>query len=888
MSYGRHAAVSVALASRWGLRVHRLRWWIVAIWLLAVALGVPALSHISENLTAGGFEVPGSQSEQVKQIKQTELSGDFVRTDVLVLRSDSLTAGTAGYHAAVRDARAALLAGPGVAAVTDPYNSPGAVSASGDTVLLTVGIDEPQDQAYAHAPELEGDVDAALAGGPVQGNLAGDAPFYAAFQQTGADDLATAEMIVLPLSVLILVLALGGLVAAIVPLVLAGTALAVSLALVSVLAQHTTVNLFTQNIATMIGLGVGIDYCLFLLRPFRQALRAGEQRDAAVAHALASSGRAILVSALTVVLALSGTLVVDVPAYRSMGLGALIAVAVAAAAALTLLPALMGILGSGIERGAIPRRAPASGGGRLGRLADASVRRPWLSAICALGVLCLLALPALRLQLGTSGPSMLPADAAPRVAAEQLADGFGAGMPSPVEIVVRADAGAGPPAPGVLRAVRTTAAAQPEVIAVAPPQVGQRSALVSVVTRHGPQSPDVLALVERLRATLPGLAGPGNVVLIGGEPAQNLDLNDQVGGSVPLVVGAVLALSFLLLLLAFRSIFIAAKAVLTTLMSVLAVYGVLVLVFQDGHGASLLSVQAPGFVEVFLPLFLFCILFGLSMDYEVFLLSEVRSEYLAGASCADATRTAVGRTAGVITTAATIMVGVFGAFAFTSLTPIKAIGFGLAVAVLLDATVVRLVLVPAVLVLLGDRNFWLPRWLQGLLPGARRPAQRRPAAFRPSAPSTRSSTRTRPVLPIMPGSPGLPVPPPSLPPVLTGAPVYRAPNGCPEYPVTNGYLGQPIGNGQNGLQTLTGGSPYSAGRPRPGYPAPPLPTRAAPGAATMPSPSGPAVLAAARTQPILVQAPRPAQPEWRPTASDAHSDDPPTVEYTFGRHARRP
>jgi RND superfamily putative drug exporter len=276
--------------------------------------------------------------------------------------------------------------------------------------------------------------------------------------------------------------------------------------------------------------------------------------------------------------------------------------------------------------------------------------------------------------------------------------------------------------------------------------------LLSVITAAGPQSSDTLALVERLRDALPPLAGSGAAVFVGGEPAQNQDLNDQVGGSVPKVVGAVLILSFVLLLLAFRSIFIAAKAVLTTLLSVLAVYGVLVLVFQDGHGASLLSVQPPGFVEVFLPLFLFCILFGLSMDYEVFLLTEVRQEYLAGASCRTATLSAVRGTAGIITTAAAIMVTVFGAFAFTSLTPIQAIGFGLAVAVLLDATVVRLVLVPAVLVLLGDRNFWLPRWLDRRLPGARRepvtgparPARRRrrsprsapaPATPAPDAPA---------------------------------------------------------------------------------------------------------------------------------------------------------
>ncbi len=727
MTYGRHSVAVIPLTRRWGCGMYRFRRWVLLGWLAAVLAGLPCLTQISHNLTAGGFEVPGSDSEQVAQLMRTALTGEFERTNVLVLRSDSVTADSPEFRAAVAAARATLSSGPGVAAVSDPYSTPGAVSAGGETMLITVGISEPQDQAYAHAPVLEESVDSALAGGPVSGNLGGDAPFYAAFQQTGSEDLATAEMIVLPLSVLILVIALGGLMVAVVPLVLAATALGVSLALVSLLAATTTVNLFTQNIATMIGLGVGIDYCLFLLRPFRNALRRGDGRSDAVATAVQESGRAIMVSAVTVVLALSGTLLVDVPAYRSMGLGAMIAVAIAASAALTLLPAMLGILGHKVEWGRLPFRRKGSGTG-IARVADVSVRRPWLSAACALGLLMILAVPALRIELGSSGPSMLPAASPPRVAAEDLADGFGAGVPSPLQVIVQSEQPGVPPAPEAIDRIAAAIAAFPEVVVVSPVRTGGGSSLMSVVSQDGPQSPNTLRLVEHLRAQLPSVAGPGVVVLVGGEPGQGLDLNDEVGGSVALVVGTVLLLSFLLLLFAFRSIFIALKAVLTTLLSVLAVYGVLVLVFQDGNGAALLSVQAPGFVEVFLPLFLFCILFGLSMDYEVFLLSEVRTEFLNGASCRDATRTAVHSTAGIITTAAAIMVTVFGAFAFTSLTPIQAIGLGLAIAVLLDATVVRLVLVPAVLVLLGDRNFWLPRWVDDVLPGARRPPVKRLSA----------------------------------------------------------------------------------------------------------------------------------------------------------------
>jgi putative drug exporter of the RND superfamily len=337
-------------------------------------------------------------------------------------------------------------------------------------------------------------------------------------------------------------------------------------------------------------------------------------------------------------------------------------------------------------------------------------------------VLVALAAPALSMKLGTSGPAILPEDAAPRVAAERLAAGFGGGSASPVEVVLRLSASADSPDARVdVATVKSALDSRPEVLRVLPAQIletspGSATALLTVITQHGPQSDQVIALVKNLRTDLPSLVGDGSRILVGGEPAQNVDLNDQVGGSVPLVIAWVLVLSFALLLFAFRSILIAAKAVATNLLSVLATYGVLVLVFQEGHGAALVSVAAPGFIEVFLPLFLFCILFGLSMDYEVFLLTEVRAERLRGASCEEATIRAVTSTAGIITTAAAIMVVVFTGFALTSLTPIQAIGFGLAVAILLDATVVRLMLVPAVLVLLGERNWWLPRWLDALLP----------------------------------------------------------------------------------------------------------------------------------------------------------------------------
>ncbi|RZU54516.1 RND superfamily putative drug exporter [Krasilnikovia cinnamomea] len=719
----------------WGRMIGRHRRLVLGLWLVAVLAGVPALSQLSDNLTAGGFEVPGSGSARVAALEKQALPQRFDRTSVLVVHSDRTTIDDPGYAAALTRVRAALAASPGVAEVSDPLTTR-QVSPDRRTAVVEVGINEPQDAAYAHAPELQEAVDRALQGTPADGAMTGDAPFYAAFQETGSEDLATAERIVLPLVLAILLLALGSAVAALLPLALAGIAASVGLALISVLAANTTVNIFTQNLATMIAVGVGVDYALFVLRPFRRALAQGLTPQEAVGEALGNSGHGVLVSALTVVVALAGTQLVDVPAYRSMGLGAMIAVAVAAAAALTLFPAMLAMLGTRVNALRLPGRLgrrtydDEPRAGRLRAVVGLPVRRPWWVVGATVALLALLALPALHLRLGTSGPDILAADAAPRVAAQRLADGFGAGRAGPLRVLVAAPSATGgrdaaPIAPdtraGVERVARALSArlhTDPEVVDVAPPQIGAdgRVAALTVATKHGPQSAQVIDLVHRLRATLPEVAGAGTTVLVGGEPAQNVDLNAQVGGSVPKVIALVLVLSFVLLMVAFRSLPIALKAVVTNLASVLAVYGVLVWVFQDGHGASLLGVQAPGYVEVFLPLFLFCILFGLSMDYEVFLLTAVRRAHLDGYSTKDAVVRAVTGTAGVIGPAAAIMIVVFGGFAFTTLIPIQAIGFGLAVAVLLDVSVVRLLLVPATLVLLGERNWWLPKWLAALLP----------------------------------------------------------------------------------------------------------------------------------------------------------------------------
>ncbi|HZA60902.1 MAG TPA: MMPL family transporter [Actinomycetota bacterium] len=736
---------------RLGLFAHRRRWWVVTAWLLIFAAALPLLGKLSDRLSQGGFEVPGSQSARALELSR-EFRGRHDITSTLVVWSETGTVQDPEFVALFQDVRTALLAGPGVAEVTDPYVLPEQEAAryfSQDGKVLTaeVGLTDNQDQALRHAEDLN-EIVAEASGGStdVRALLTGDAPFYAAFTEITTHDLERAERIAFPLSLLILVLAFGSLVAAGLPLGLALLSLVVTFGAISLIAATTTVSIFTQNIASMIGIGVGIDYSLFLLTRFREELRAGRQNGDAVAAAMATSGKAVFVSALTVVVSLSGILLVDIAAIRSMGLGAMVAVAVACAAALTLLPALLSSLGPRVDKWAIFRRKRAEagyGGGWWHRWATAVMRRPWTALILTAAIVMTLAFPALHLRLGSSGPDIFPEDATPRVAAEVTAEAFGEGQVSPVVVFLESDDAVELSA---VAAMTEAISADPEVTRVVslatvlPPEVppgqeaafldspqgrplaamfladGGRMSQLTVVTKSGPQTEANQAFVERLRDRLETIVPEGTEAMVGGSPALNVDINREMESSIVPVVAMVLILSFLLLLLFFRSLLLPLKAIIMNGASVAVAYGLLVFVFQDGHFQELLGFNTAGHIEVFIPLFLFSILFGLSMDYEVFLLARIREEYLRTGDNTEAVGWGLEHTGRIITSAAAIMVTVFGAFAAASLVPIKAMGFGLAVAVLLDATLIRVVLVPASMRLMGKWNWWLPKWLDRILP----------------------------------------------------------------------------------------------------------------------------------------------------------------------------
>jgi len=441
--------------------------------------------------------------------------------------------------------------------------------------------------------------------------------------------------------------------------------------------------------------------------------------ETAVIEAMNTSGRAVVFAGFTVMVSVLGIFLMGLPFLHGLAVGISLAVVVAVLAALTLLPALLGFVGFTIDRFKVGRRTPSDRETLWHRWARVVQRRPVPIALAGLVVLLLLAVPALQLRLGSADASNDPKSSTTHRAYDLVAEGFGPGANGPILVVAeRAGGNVGPALPQLEHALRTT----PGVASVTDARLSPSgtAALATLYPTTGPQDKATERLVHRLREHVvpDAVAGTGVVVHLGGQTASSIDFADVIGARLPIFVGAVLALSFLLLLIVFRSVLVPLKAVLMNLLSIGAAYGVIVAAFQWGWGADLLGVSAAP-IEPWVPMMLFAIVFGLSMDYEVFLLSAVREQYDRTGDNATAVAEGLASTARVITAAALIMVFVFGSFVVSDLRALKLIGLGLAVAVAIDATIVRVVLVPATMELLGDANWWLPRWLQRVIPKVR-------------------------------------------------------------------------------------------------------------------------------------------------------------------------
>jgi RND superfamily putative drug exporter len=549
-------------------------------------------------------------------------------------------------------------------------------------------------------------------------------------------------------AIVILLLAFGSVIAMVLPIVTAIVAVTVTFGVLDVLSHAVTVPSFGPELAALVGLGVGIDYALFVVTRYRSALAAGAAPQQAVMTAMAVSGRVVVFAGSTVVLSLLGLFLLGLPFIYGASLGAIIAVLLVMAASLTLLPAGLGFAGTGIDRLRVGRRSRSvsSAGATQSwwwRWSRQVQRRPWLAGATALAALAVLAVPFASLRLAFTDAGTGPASYTSRQAYDLVAEGFGPGTNGPLIVALRLPGPDGQPAVASLRA---DLARQQDVSFVTPPHYNpaKTAAVLTVIPRTSPQDTRTAALVQRLReVTVPRATASTRIrVLIGGQTAASIDTSGVISRYLAAVVGFVIALSVLLLMAAFRSVIVPLVSAGLTLVSTAAAYGVIVAVFQWGWLGSGIDNGATAPVDPWIPLMLFALLFGFSMDYQVFLLSRIREQWLEGASESEAVANGLAGTGRVITSAAVIMICVFAAFVLGDLRVLRVIGLGMAAAIFLDATLVRMVAMPAALRLLGRASWWFPRRLDHAIPAFLSEAGPEPTPAVPLHPAGHAATRT--------------------------------------------------------------------------------------------------------------------------------------------------
>ena len=707
-------------------------------WGLLVLASLGLAATCLHGLTSTSEVVGATQSSQAEALYDRATGGDAGRqpTDVIVVSSKTATASSADFRSVVAGLEARLRSDPGLSEVRADLGprSP-LVSAGGHAALIELRAATDSDIKPVVAA-----VQAANGTGGFAVAVTGDHTVGNDFTMLSSSDLRHGEIdFGLPISIVVLLLVFGAVVAGLMPFLMALVSITVGLGIATILAQEFSFSVFIVNMMTGMGLALGIDYSLFVISRFREERARGLDKDAAIAMTGATASRAVLFSGTTFVIALLGLFLVPTNVLRSLAAGAVIVGVVSAAAALTLLPAMLSLLGDRINALRIPfvgshlGRAGAAEGRIWRSVITAVLRRPLVSLVLAAGLMVLAAVPVLGLHIGQSGVATLPDNLPAKQGYIAVAHYFPGQDPDPVEIVT---AGGGPADRADLTRLQAALAASPRF---GPGQIqaspdGSVLALTVPIAGDAVSSSDVAA-VDNLRQQLipAAFAGSATKVYVGGKTAETADYFHAVGGPTPYVLVFVLGLSFLLLMLAFRSLVVAALSIVLNLLSVGAAYGLLTLVFLHGIGASWFGFQRVTAIDAWVPLFLFSVLFALSMDYQVFLMSRIKERYDQTGSTREAAIGGVAATARIITGAALIIIAVFSGFARGQLVMFQEMGFGIAVALFLDATLIRLVVLPSALTLLGRRSWYLPSWLQWLphlgieAPGSRPALSPRPA-----------------------------------------------------------------------------------------------------------------------------------------------------------------
>ncbi|MGH9155427.1 MAG: MMPL family transporter [Acidimicrobiales bacterium] len=684
--------------------------WIVAFFVL-VFLGAVAAGEYSTD-----FQVPGSESKTAFELLETRFPARAGDTIAVIFKAD------AGVQAPeVRTRVEKLLSDLGgfdhVVGTVSPYGeeaenrvSKDKPIAFGDLQLDLQGADVPVELAkdmIAAAAEASGD--------GVVFELSGEAIQNAEFVNGGGT-----EGLGILAAILILLITFGSVLAMGLPILSAVMGIGIGLALLELMAHIAKVPNFSPIVAAMIGIGVGIDYALFIVTRYRQGLHEGQEPEQATVTAITTAGRAVLFAGTTVIISVLGLLLMNLPFMQGVALGSAAAVLVTMAASITLLPAMLGFVGRNIDKLRVPFVAKDRGDHRSGfwfRWSRLVQRRPWPAFLAGAGAVILLALPVFSLRLGFPGPDQQPTDRSSRRSYDLFTEGFGPGFPAPLIVAAELPAGG---ADDAVAALEAGLRGDPGVASVVPAQVNEAgdAAVLTLFPTTSSGDPATEKLVDRLRNdVVPAAIGDtGVTAFLGGANAGYIDSSQSITSRLPLFIAVVVGLSFLLLMAVFRSVLVALKAAIMNLLSIAAAYGVLVAVTQWGWMKDVFGIDSTGPVASFIPMMMFAILFGLSMDYEVFLLSRVREEYLRTGDNGLAVADGLAATARVITAAAAIMVMVFLSFILGPELVIKQVGLGLAAAIFIDATLIRMVLVPSTMELLGKRNWWLPNWLDRALP----------------------------------------------------------------------------------------------------------------------------------------------------------------------------
>jgi len=708
-----------ARAGRWSA-THRKTaiWGWLAFVIVAIAIGGAVGTKVLQQDELGVGE-SGRADETIQ--------GAFPRSaeELVLIQSDTETATDPGFRAAVADVQRRLAQVSYTQEVESPYaaGNSGQISADGHAALLRFKIagddTETQDRVGAALAAISA-AEAANPGFTI--GETGDASVNKQLNESISDDFKQALFTSLPITLLILLLAFGALVAAGVPLLLALTAVLATIGLMGPISQLSGVDSSVNEVILLIGLAVGVDYSMFYLRREREERESGRSESASLAAAAATSGRAVMISGFTVMIAMAGMYLAGASTFQSFATGTILVVAVAVVGSLTVLPATLAWLGDRIEKGGVPiiKDQPWNAGESAlwSRILNPVLRHPVVSVLAAGGLLVILSIPAFRLHTANPSVRTLPQDLSVIQTYNRIQEVFPGG-PIPAIVAVSAEDVSSPEVNGAIAELRNQAASSADFEQPITTDISSDRTVAQVsipLAGDGSDSQSTAALAALRGDLIPATVGgvPGVTADVTGYTADSEDFTDTLKSHAPLVFGFVLLAAFILLLFTFRSIVIPFKAIVLNLLSVGAAYGILVWIFQEGHLESLLGFESSGAIVSWMPIFLFVVLFGLSMDYHVFILTRIREAYDRGMPTDEAVAHGIKTTAGVVTSAAVVMIAVFAIFATLSLLIFKQLGVGLAMAVLIDATIIRGVLLPASMKLLGDWNWYLPGWLEWL------------------------------------------------------------------------------------------------------------------------------------------------------------------------------